>query len=121
MTARQYLVQTKEYQRWERDILCTEEIILETLCFDMGIEQPWPVLRRCTRGLDQLRPDLYAQSKGEDVGMEVEGGSNGESSRQAELRAVISNGESADPHGKGKSRGSEAIVAELGWSLLNGA
>ncbi|RXK37444.1 hypothetical protein M231_05267 [Tremella mesenterica] len=46
---------SREYRRWEKDILSCEEIVLETLCFDMDIEQPWVVLWYATRGLDNLR------------------------------------------------------------------
>ena len=34
--------------------MATEEVVLETLCFDMGIEQPWVVLRRSISGMDDL-------------------------------------------------------------------
>ncbi|KAL1407540.1 hypothetical protein Q8F55_006973 [Vanrija albida] len=43
-----------EYRRWEREVLAMEEVVLEALCFDMVVEQPWPVLRRSIRGLDKF-------------------------------------------------------------------
>jgi hypothetical protein len=79
------------YQRWEKEILATEEIVLETLCFDMGIEQPWVVLQRSLRGIDDLPLN------------------QAESSRQAEERAQTI------------EKLSEAVVAELGWAILNEA
>ena len=79
------------YQKWEKDILATEEIVLETLCFDMGIEQPWVVLQRSLRGLDDLPLN------------------QAESSKQAEQRA------------QSIEKLSEAVVAELGWAILNEA
>jgi hypothetical protein len=79
------------YQKWEKDILATEEIVLETLCFDMGIEQPWVVLQRSLRGLDDLPLN------------------QAESSKQAEQRA------------QSIEQLSEAVVAELGWAILNEA
>jgi hypothetical protein len=79
------------YQRWEKDILATEEIVLETLCFDMGVEQPWVVLQRSLRGLDDLPLN------------------QAESSKQAEDRA------------QAIEKLSEAVVAELGWAMLNEA
>lgn len=66
---------------------------LEALCFDMAIEQPWPVLRRSIRGLDALANEA-------------------ESSAAAEARV---NGSS----GKGKSRATEQVVDELAWTFLN--
>lgn len=77
--------------KWETEILATEEIVLETLCFDMGSEQPWTVLQRSLRGLDDLAPN------------------SAESSRQAEERA------------QAIEKLSEAVVAELGWAILNEA
>lgn len=79
------------YQKWEKEILATEEIVLETLCFDMGIEQPWVVLQRSLRGLDDLPLN------------------QAESSKQAEQRA------------QSIEKLSEAVVAELGWAILNEA
>lgn len=66
---------------------------MEALCFDMAIEQPWPVLRRSIRGLDALCNEA-------------------ESSATAEARV---NGHSA----KGKSRATEQVVDELAWTFLN--
>jgi len=79
------------YQKWEKEILATEEIVLETLCFDMGIEQPWVVLQRSLRGSDDLPLN------------------QAESSKQAEQRAQTI------------EKLSEAVVAELGWAILNEA
>lgn len=69
-------------------------MVLETLCFDMGIEQPWVVLRRSIRGIDDLQIATDQRDPGTD------GGTEGAEKRQ-DLRVT------------------EAIVAELGWSILN--
>lgn len=83
-----------EYRRWEREILATEEVALEALCFDMAVDQPWPVLRRAVRGLDSL----WAEPED----------------------ASTSNG-SAQANGgrKGHHRATEAVITELGWAMLN--
>lgn len=78
--------------------------MLETLCFDMVVEQPWVILQRSIRGLDEL-----LQPK--------EG--NAESSRSAKER-VEANG-TVHGNGKGKIRLSERIVLELGWVFVNEA
>jgi hypothetical protein len=102
-----------EYRRWEKEILATEEIVLETLCFDMGIEQPWVILRRSIRGMDDMWLD-----------------NNGESSKWPATAVRDSEmidgeeGEVVDPKGKGKPRPgkvTEGIVAELGWAILSEA
>lgn len=97
---------SREYKRWERDILAAEEIVLETLCFDMGVEQPWVILRRGVRGMD---------------GMWLE--KAGESSKQAEERAVSAEKVMSDRKGKARQVGKvdEGIVAELGWAILSEA
>lgn len=84
-----------EYRRWEREILATEEVALEALCFDMAVDQPWPILRRAVRGIDNLWAD-------------------------PEPEASTSNG-SAQANGgrKGKHRATEAVITELGWAMLN--
>lgn len=96
------------YSKWEKDILATEELVLEALCFDMGVEQPWVILRRSIRGMD----DMWAEEK------------PGESSKQALERIEAEEGEVVDLKGKGKQRigkVSEATVAELGWAILSEA
>jgi hypothetical protein len=57
----------------------------------MGIEQPWVVLQRSLRGMDDIPLNVA------------------ESSRQAEERA------------RTIEQLSEAVVAELGWAMLNEA
>lgn len=57
----------------------------------MGIEQPWIVLQRSLRGIDELPLN------------------QAESSKQAEERA------------QAIEKLSEAVVAELGWAMLNEA
>lgn len=69
-----------------------EEVVLEALCFDMVVEQPWPVLRRSIRGLDAFWADKPASGDAMDV----------------------DSGEPAP-----ESEASEAVVTELGWVLLN--
>lgn len=93
-------VQPLEYRRWEKDILATEEVALEALCFDMIVQQPWPILWRGVKGLDSLWLE-----------------SESESSASAEARATA-NGH-ASPNAKGKSRASQAVITEVGWAMLN--
>ena len=55
---------SKQYRQWEKEVLIAEEIVLETLCFDMGVEQPWVVFRRCVAGVQwvgELREDVVAE------------------------------------------------------------
>ena len=80
--------------------------MLETLCFDMSVEQPWVVLRRHIRGFDAL---LLTEDGG------------AESSRTAEERAKVIEQTNGHPNGKGKSKLSEQRIAEISWSLLNDA
>lgn len=67
--------------------------MLETLCFDMGIEQPWVVLRRSIRGLDALPID------------DITAGSRDQGEARAQRGPTIN----------------EAVVSELGWAFLNEA
>jgi hypothetical protein len=95
--------QPLEYKRWEKDILATEEVALEALCFDMVVEQPWPILRHGVQGLNQLWTEPES-----------------ESSAAAEARAAAVNGSTnGNGNAKGKSRATEEIVTELGWAMLN--
>jgi hypothetical protein len=41
-----YPPQSREYQSWEREILAAEEMILDALCFDLIIKNPWVHLRK---------------------------------------------------------------------------
>lgn len=94
-------MQPPEYRRWEKDILATEEVALETLCFDMVVQQPWPVLWSAVRGLNALREPMAKPT-------------------EAEGSAAVENGEiGTSGTSKGKSRATEEVVTELGWSLLN--
>lgn len=93
--------QPMEYKRWEKDILATEEVALEALCFDMVVEQPWPILWQAVRGLNELWE------------------SEPESSATAEARAAANGTANGNGNAKGKSRATEAVVTELGWSMLN--
>lgn len=45
----------QEYRRWKDIVLLHEERLLETLCFDLIVEQPHPVaIRTCQRlGVDR--------------------------------------------------------------------
>ncbi|WWD21321.1 hypothetical protein CI109_105805 [Kwoniella shandongensis] len=91
---------SREYRAWEKDILATEEVVLEALCFDMGVEQPWVILRRSLKGLDELVIERPGEGSG----------SNGASA----------NGNGYDQmNGKGKGKVSEAIADELGWAILS--
>ncbi|WVQ81286.1 hypothetical protein IAT38_003409 [Cryptococcus sp. DSM 104549] len=47
------------YNQWEAKILAAEMVMVEALCFDFIVEQPWVVLRRSTRGLDELVKEKY--------------------------------------------------------------
>ncbi|BEI85221.1 hypothetical protein CcaverHIS002_0506220 [Cutaneotrichosporon cavernicola] len=53
--------QPLEYRRWEKEILATEEVVVEALCFDFAVDQPWPILRAAVRGIDHL----WANEEGE--------------------------------------------------------
>jgi hypothetical protein len=135
---------SEEYRRWERDILATEELILEALCFDTRVEQPWPLLRHATKGFDGLR--LASLSADGQFGMGFEsvngGGDDGnadsgaaESSAQAAAResasgqypnGVNGNGnghaEAGSANGKGKERASrltEGVLLETAWVILS--
>lgn len=85
--------QPLEYKRWEREILATEEVALEALCFDMAVDQPWPVLRRAVRGID----DMWAEPE----------------SSPSEDAAPKANGH------RGTHRATEAVIIEIGWAMLN--
>ncbi|KLT45213.1 hypothetical protein CC85DRAFT_255491 [Cutaneotrichosporon oleaginosum] len=54
--------QPLEYRRWEKEILATEEVVVEALCFDFAVDQPWPILRAAIRGID----GLWANQGGEE-------------------------------------------------------
>lgn len=99
--------QPLEYGRWEREVLAAEEIALDALCFDMVVQQPWPILWRAVRGLNELW---------EEGGLGGAGGEGGEAGEAS--TSTVANG-TADRKGKGKSRATEAVVTELGWTLLN--
>ena len=43
-----YPNQSREYQSWEREILAAEEMILDALCFDLIIKNPWVQLYQST-------------------------------------------------------------------------
>ncbi|GMK55514.1 hypothetical protein CspeluHIS016_0205700 [Cutaneotrichosporon spelunceum] len=68
--------QPLEYRRWEKDILATEEVVVETLCFDFAVDQPWPILRAAVRGIDSL----WAGEEGEQ--------SNGTSAHRATEQVI---------------------------------
>ncbi|GFZ47267.1 hypothetical protein JCM24511_05010 [Saitozyma sp. JCM 24511] len=137
---------SEEYRRWERDILATEELVLEALCFDTRVEQPWPLLRRATKGFDGFK--LAPLPADEPMGFEsgsVNGGDdvrNGnphsgaaESSAQAAAResasgpypnGVNGNGSghagAGSANGKGKERASrltEGVMLETAWVVLS--
>ncbi|TXT09097.1 hypothetical protein VHUM_02571 [Vanrija humicola] len=82
-----------EYRRWEKEVLAMEEVVLEALCFDMVVEQPWPVLRRSIRGLDTFWVE------------------------EAPVSADAMDVEQSEP--AARSEVTEAVVNELGWVLLN--
>ncbi|WWC90971.1 uncharacterized protein L201_005909 [Kwoniella dendrophila CBS 6074] len=94
---------SREYRTWEKNILACEEVVLETLCFDMGVEQPFTFLLKAVKGLDN---DLLGKSN-----IPVINGNRN------------SNGYSVNGvNGKGKEKEneklSESIITELGWTLL---
>lgn len=82
---------TREYSRWESDILAAEEVVLEALCFDMAVEQPWVIFTRRIQGLDDLWLD--------EVSAESRPSENGSSKKARHL--VQSN------------------LNEVGWALIN--
>lgn len=98
-----------EYQRWERNILSTEEIVLEALCFDVTVEQPYVLLRRSIRGVDEIlreeeglaESSLAAASRAK--GAEANGGPNSNANR------------------KGKTKLSERSILDASWTLMNQA
>ncbi|EIW66041.1 hypothetical protein TREMEDRAFT_35438 [Tremella mesenterica DSM 1558] len=96
---------SREYRRWEKDILSCEEIVLETLCFDMDIEQPWVVLWYATRGLDNLRLPRTSSSFLDNHPTEIPHNDGHEES----------NGHVQ----KEKLRATEEIVPEVSWPILN--
>lgn len=133
---------SEEYRRWERDILATEELVLEALCFDTRVEQPWPLLRRSTKAFDRLKlASLSAagqtESQSVNGGGDVENGNPdpgvAESSAQAAAResasgrhpnGVNGNGHAGagSPKGKGKGRASrltEEVMSETAWVILS--
>jgi len=95
-----------EYQRWERNILSTEEIVLDALCFDLCVEQPWVILRRSIRGLDEL-----VMSRDEEA----------ESSNAAEERARIYGNFNGHSTSKGKGKLSDRVILDLAWTFMNEA
>ncbi|ORY33031.1 cyclin-like protein [Naematelia encephala] len=86
-----YAQQSREHQRWERDIIAVEEIMLDTLCFDMSIPQSYSILREATLGLGEMAAETSARA--------VAGG--------------VTNG-----HGKRKSMIDEQMVATTGWVII---
>lgn len=46
-----YPPQSKEYQGWEKEILAAEEMILDALCFDLIVKNPWVHLHNSTADL----------------------------------------------------------------------
>ncbi|WVQ92989.1 hypothetical protein IAU59_000052 [Kwoniella sp. CBS 9459] len=101
-----------EYRRWEKDILSLEEIVLEATCFDMAIEQPWVILRRATKGLDQSSLSLSLPSSGHHEVNEPSSSRSG--------HAANGNGNGyANGRDKGKGKMTENMVVELGWTLLS--
>ncbi|WVQ63659.1 uncharacterized protein L199_001812 [Kwoniella botswanensis] len=82
----------REYRTWERSILATEEVLLEALCFDMAVDQPYPTLLRSVSGLDEIISKML--SNGID--------SNG---------IVIGT--------KSKEKLSEGRITEIGWTVTS--
>ncbi|TYJ59078.1 hypothetical protein B9479_000067 [Cryptococcus floricola] len=81
--------QSAGHSESENSIVNTEQIALEALCFDLDIEQPWVILWRSVKGLDEL---------------------SGVEDRKS--------GEKANGHGSGV-KVSEALVTALGWPILS--
>lgn len=82
-----------QYRRWEAEILAAEEIVLETLCFDLGVEQPWALLQKSIRGLDSLRSGELGDPAGDEA--------------QWQAPQDLLPG--------------EGMILEIGWTLLNEA
>ncbi|WVW79617.1 hypothetical protein I302_101586 [Kwoniella bestiolae CBS 10118] len=85
----------REYRTWEKSILATEEVVLEALCFDMGVEQPYTKLLRSIKGLDEVIGKVTLSSSSS--------GANG-----------MVNGT-----GKGKEKLTESVITEFSWTLLS--
>ena len=81
-----------------------EEMALEALCFDMGVEQPWTILKRSVTGLNGWTGNTLIRDAAE---------SSGDAALREEMYG------SMEGKGKGKSRLTEAVVREFGWTLLN--
>ena len=80
--------------------------MLEALCFDMGVEQPWVVLRRAVRGFDDLVRSREMVA---------------ESSRTAEEREKVNGRQNGHPNGGSKVKLSERVILDLSWTLMNEA
>ncbi|WVQ74442.1 hypothetical protein IAR50_004043 [Cryptococcus sp. DSM 104548] len=83
--------QSAGHSRFETSVVNTEQIALEALCFDLDIEQPWVVLWRSVKGLNEV----FAM---EDKTKEGDTKTNG--------------------HGSGV-KVTEELVAALGWPILS--
>ncbi|OCF40406.1 hypothetical protein I317_05773 [Kwoniella heveanensis CBS 569] len=114
-----------EYRRWEKDILSLEEIVLEATCFDMAIEQPWVILRRATKGLDQLIGSSSSAGSDSHLSSDVEASSSRNGHAVGHLPASHVNGSGNGvgngrrDTGKGKGKMTESVVVELGWTILS--
>ncbi len=80
--------------------------MLDALCFDLCVEQPWVILRRSIRGLDEL-----VMSRDEEA----------ESSNAAEERARIYGNFNGHSTSKGKGKLSDRVILDLAWTFMNEA
>lgn len=77
--------------------------MLEALCFDTGVKQPWTILRRSIKGLD------YGYINGDSV--------QGETSQMAQIKGELDG--HVNGKGKQKAKLADSIVRELGFVVLN--
>ncbi|WRT69305.1 uncharacterized protein IL334_006289 [Kwoniella shivajii] len=128
----------REYRTWEKSILAIEEIVLEALCFDMAVDQPWVILRRAIRGLDEViaktsldQNTISSSSSSSNsnsnsnttstmngsIAKPVNGDVIGDNLEDGEIDASLN--ANVVPNGKGKEKLTENIVIELGWTMLS--
>nr|XP_018259435.1 uncharacterized protein I303_08364 [Kwoniella dejecticola CBS 10117]OBR81593.1 hypothetical protein I303_08364 [Kwoniella dejecticola CBS 10117] len=127
---------SREYRSWEKSILATEEILLETLCFDMAVEQPWNALYKSVRGLDEMIARTGVRAVGQNaIGSEGLRGQRENKDDVPPATATATNSSDGtgngttlidekwkrdtNGHANGVGRLSENSIKEIGWALLS--
>nr|ODO03757.1 hypothetical protein L204_00096 [Cryptococcus depauperatus CBS 7855] len=85
------------HRYWEDRILTAEQIALEALCFDMFIDQPWVILRRSIKGLNEILEKLLVTQD----------------------MSNSSNGRHSDGDKKWGVKVDEAMMNSVAWALLS--